>query len=63
MYIYYHHLRCKGICTHSTDIHLKEADNVIHVLLLISYEVPAYNNYSPVEVIIYTTTVFPKTNV
>ena len=42
---------------------LKESGKVFQVFLLVSFEVAAYNDYAPVGVVTYATTVFPETDV
>jgi len=42
---------------------LEEAGKVFQVFLLVSFEVAAYNDYAPVGVVTYATTIFPETDV
>lgn len=42
---------------------LKESGKVFQVFLLVSFEVAAYNDYAPVGVVTYATTIFPETDV
>lgn len=42
---------------------LEEAGKAFKVFLLVSFEVAAYNDYAPVGVVTYATTVFPETDV
>ena len=42
---------------------LEETGKVFQVFLLVSFEVAAYNDYAPVGVVTYATTIFPETDV
>ena len=44
-------------------VFFEEASKVFQVFLLVSFEVAAYNDYAPVGVVTYATTVFPETDV
>jgi hypothetical protein len=49
--------------TIARGILLEETGKVFKVFLLVSFEVAAYNDYAPVGVVTYATTVFPETDV
>lgn len=42
---------------------LKESGKVFQVFLLVSFEVVAHNDNTPVGVVTYATTIFPETDV
>jgi len=44
-------------------VFFEEASKVFQVFLLVSFEVAAYNDYAPVGVVTYATTIFPETDV
>ena len=49
--------------TIARGILLKEAGKVFQVFLLVPFEVAAHNDNTPVGVVTYATTVFPKADV
>ena len=51
------------LVTIARGVFLEESGKVFQVLLLVSFEVAAYNDNAPVGVVTYSTTVFPKTDV
>ena len=56
-------LGAKVFVTVTWGVFLEESGKVFQVLLLVSFEVAAYNDNAPVGVVTYSTTVFPKTDV
>ena len=51
------------LVTIARGVFLEESGKVFQVLLLVSFEVAAYNDNAPVGVVTYSTTVFPETDV
>ena len=56
-------LGAKVFVTIAWGIFFEESGKVFQVFLLVSFEVAAYNDYAPVGVVTYATTIFPETDV